>query len=184
MKLQTNLNHGIEESRKSLRSACISAQIALCVLLVLTGWGIAAMHRGLRMSEATVAELAESGARLAEQAKPFSTEEIESCRQRIAFCNELIASLNHSPVALLSLLEDSLPPQCSVTSLRLDADKQVCLLEIESGSVEDVNRFFTGLKEFKAIQDAMIVSQSRLLNSGVKMVRTSCQLRLAGPSDG
>ena len=102
-------------------------------------------------------------------------DQIALIQGKIAFANQLTEKRSFSWTRLLSELEETVPAQVSVGSVKLDFPQSRIMLDGIAASLQDVNAFVHALQHHQAFQSAVLVKHEEH-----KKQQTSSQAQTAG----
>ena len=86
----------------------------------------------------------------------FSQEQVARIREEVAFANQLSDKRTFSWTKLLSDLEETLPPRVSLSSIKLNDQESIIVMEGVAGQLQDLNEFIQHLQAHRAFNQAVL----------------------------
>lgn len=96
-----------------------------------------------------------------------SAEQLERLRADVAFANQLAEKRSFSWTRLLSDLEEAVPAQVSITSIKPNFDESIVVLEGVAEHLQDLDRFVQKLQHHRAFRQAVLGKHEMLADSSV-----------------
>ncbi|ORJ62911.1 PilN domain-containing protein [Geothermobacter hydrogeniphilus] len=137
---------------------CICAVLLLSLGVHLADWR--ASTRQSRLLQQRIGEL-ESQLGVKADSTPINDAEFSAQLKEIRFSNQIIARDSYRWSLLLSRLEEVLPPDVRVTSIRPQFKDGTILLRGEARKVKDLQELLDRLQASEAFTDVLLLDQAR-----------------------
>lgn len=86
----------------------------------------------------------------------LTPDQIAAARMEVAFANQLTDKRTFSWTRLLSDLEETVPPEVSIASIKLNFQESAVVLEGMAQRLQDLNRFVHQLQQHRAFRQAVL----------------------------